>query len=101
MTESKPRKVRDTTLPGVDKSAPAYLIIYGVFRGLTPFVRASEAAGRPVAKSTAHLWLTEGLIPARRQADVLAIARHADLQLDPAKFVPAPATDRPAAAKAA
>jgi hypothetical protein len=99
---TRPRKLRDTTLSRVDKEAPAYRIIYGVFGGLTPFVRDCEEAGRPVAKSTAHLWLTEGLIPSRRQADVLAVAQWHRKPLDPALFVPAPApgsAPRPALTK--
>jgi hypothetical protein len=88
--DPKPRKMRDTTLPSVDKQAPAYRIIYGVFGGLTPFVRAAAQAQKPVAKSTAHLWLTEGLIPSRRQADVLAVAAFHKMELDPALFVPVP-----------
>jgi hypothetical protein len=88
MEAKQQRKVRDTTLSNVDKDAPAYRIIYGVFGGLTPFVRKSEEAGKPVPKSTAHLWLTEGLIPSRRQADVLAVAAFHRMELDPALFVP-------------
>lgn len=86
MTDPKPRKLRDTTLSTVDKDAPAYKIIYGVFGGLTPFVKATG-----VVKSTAHLWLTTGVIPVQRQPHIRAVAAEAELDLDPALFVPAPA----------
>lgn len=87
---TKPRKMRDTTLAHVDRDAPAYRIIYGVFGGLTPLVRRSEEAGRPIPKSTAHLWLINGLIPSRRMGDVVAIADHHGLKLDRRLFVPEP-----------
>lgn len=92
----KPRKMRDTTLAAVDKDAPAYRIIYGVFGGLTPLVVKSEeahqagAVRKPIPKSTAHLWLINGLIPSRRQADVVAVAEFHRLALDRALFVPMP-----------
>jgi len=80
---TKPRKLRDTTVSHVDREAPAYRIIYGVFGGLTPFIRATG-----VKKSTAHEWVIKGLIPSRRQADLLAAASAAKIKLDPALFVP-------------
>lgn len=101
--DHKPRKMRDTTLAAVDKEAPAYRIIYGVFGGLTPFVEKSKeahAAGaiaKAVAKSTAHLWITEGLIPSRRQADVVAIAEFHKMPLDRVLFVPEPQAQAAAA----
>lgn len=93
MAPVKARKLRDTTLSSVDKNAPAYRIIYGVFGGLTPFIRATG-----VAKSTAHEWVTTGLIPSPRQGHVLAKAKDAGLKLDPALFVPAPVADEQRAA---
>lgn len=83
MTDPKPRAVRDTTLSSVDKQAPAYRIIYGVFGGLTPFTRTTG-----VPKSTAHLWLVNGHIPTRRQAHIRAKAAELGLDLDPVLFVP-------------
>lgn len=83
MTVIRKAKSRDTALASVDREAPAYRIIYGVFGGLTPF---STATGTPT--STAHEWLKTGLIPARRQGTVLEAARVARLRLDPALFVP-------------
>lgn len=80
---TKPRKLRDTTVANVDREAPAYRIIYGQFGGLTPFIRATG-----VKKSTAHEWVIKGLIPSRRQADILAAAAAAKVKLDPAMFVP-------------
>ncbi len=78
------RNMRDTTLPHVDKSAPGYLVIYGVFGGLTPFARAMG-----IHKTTAQWWVVNGLIPAHRQAEILGVAAKHKLKLDPAMFVPA------------
>lgn len=83
MADKPKRKSRDTALAHIDKDAPAYRIIYGVFGGLTPF---HEATGVPA--STAHLWLTTGLIPARRQETVIA-AWPEGVEYDASLFVPA------------
>lgn len=85
MAEEKRRRFRDTALASVDKEAPAYRIIYGVFGGLTPFC---EATG--VKPPTAHLWLKNGIIPDnkdRRHAHILDVAKDVGKAFDPSMFV--------------
>lgn len=75
-----------------DTETPAFRIIYGVFKSLSEFCRVTK-----VPKPTAHLWLCTGLIPARRQQEVMANATAAGVTIPPELFVPVPAK----AAKAA
>lgn len=61
--------------------------IFKAFGGVRPLARAlSAAAGRPVAPTTVQGWRSRGRIPAARQADVLAAARAAGIDLGPADF---------------
>lgn len=64
---------------------PAYRIIYGVFGGQSRFCRATKTS-----PGTAHRWLVNGIIPAERQLDIIANARSAGVEFDPALFVPMP-----------
>jgi hypothetical protein len=84
MAEKKARKARQPHA-GIDRETPAYRVIYGVFGGLTPFCNATG-----VAIGTAHRWLRDGIIPAKRQQPIMLAARQLDLQLDPALFVDVP-----------
>lgn len=83
MDDKPKRKARGTNLASIDKGAPAYRIIYGVFGGLTPF---ADVTGVPA--STAHLWLTTGLIPARRQSHIIQFWPEG-VEFDASLFVPA------------
>lgn len=85
MAEERKRRFRDTALPEVDKDAPAYRIVYGVFGGLTPFC---EATG--TKPPTAHLWLKNGIIPDNkdhRHAHIVDVAKKIGKPFDPSLFV--------------
>jgi hypothetical protein len=68
-----------------DAETPAYRIIYGVFGSLAEFCRATKTP-----PGTAHLWLTNGLIPAHRQPKVRRNAAAAGVEIPAHLFVPDP-----------
>ncbi len=62
------------------------------FGGVRPMARIlSEQTGRRVPPTTVQGWAQRGLIPAARQADVLAAAKARDIALDPEDFFTPPA----------
>lgn len=77
----KPRTIKN---PAIDQSAPA-CIVMAEFGGLSAFCKACG-----FNPSTAYRWLVNGLIPANRQAHVLAVAENLAIQITPEMFVPAP-----------
>lgn len=78
----KQRPPKRTISPHVKIDSPAYRVI-AIFGG---FARFCEACGYAV--STAHGWLVKGLIPAKYQAHILAVAAEKGIELPPEMFVP-------------
>lgn len=68
-----------------NKETPAYRIIYGHFGSLSAFCKTTG-----VPPGTAHLWLNTGLIPSRRQEDVMTKASAAGMPIPAELFVPIP-----------
>jgi hypothetical protein len=77
-----------------DNSARRIIALFG---GVRPMARRLSAAGRRVAPTTVQGWAERGVIPVRRQADVLAAAASAGIALAPGDFLAGlgtPAPDR-------